>query len=122
MFSEDFADRYLIVSHAQTCRPYRIVGTAYGRERSGSYVMYLKLFPRVPYFIVRNRFRPEVYTIFSGRDRLKNGDYHYFGRIGSAVDVISTGSIEIYLPDLRQIYYLRPDPLGASRPVPLMAS
>jgi|GEM_PF-3262365 len=122
MFKGNTTERFVIVSHTQTTGPYRTVGSAYGIVSKGSYILYLKLFPGVPYFIERNRSRSGAYDIFSGRENLANGEYRCFGRIGNAVDVIQTGSIEIYLPDLRQIYYLRPNPPRFGQSFSRMAS
>jgi hypothetical protein len=122
MFKGNSTERFVIVSHTRTTRPFRTVGSAYGTVSSGSYILYLRIFAGVPYFIERNRSRSGAYDVFSGRESLPNGEYRYFGRIGNAVDVIETGSIEIYLPDLRQIYYLRPNPPRFGDPFTRMAS
>ncbi len=122
MFKGNSTERFVIASHTQTTRPYRTVGSAYGTVSGGSYILYLRLFAGVPYFIERSRSRSGAYDVFSGRESLPNGEYRYFGRIGNAVDVIQTGSIEIYLPDLRQIYYLRPNPPRFGEPWTRLAS
>ena len=110
MFNKLNLERFLIVSHNLTDKPFRIVGTAYGSSRAGTYVISMRLFPGTEFYLSRDRYRPNQYVIYSGRQKLVNGEFLYHGSVGNGVDVFRTGEIELYLPDLRQIYYLSPDP------------
>ncbi len=49
------------------------------------------------------------YVIFSGRSE-NSGTVRYFAKVGSAVLIPKKNAIEIHLPDLRQVYYLKLEP------------
>ncbi len=103
-------ERYLIVSHSETDQPYRIVGSAYKNVQHEHYKFYLRMLPGLPYFLAPHHDRNWEYLIFSGCEKKANGDFRFFCKIGSAIFLPDKKSIEIHLPDLRQIYYLRLEP------------
>jgi hypothetical protein len=109
MADTELAERYLVVSHNRTKKPYRVAGSAYGKKSETYYVLYLRLFPGVPFFVESNHDRSWEYTVFSGRAFKDDGSARFFCQVGTGVYLGDTKSIEVFLPDLRQVYYLRLD-------------
>ncbi len=103
----DVQQRYLVVSHLENDRPYRIVGSANKKSQENYFVFFLRLLPGIPFYIAPHRERAGEYLVFSGRSRRDDGEYRFFCKIGSAVQLYQKNAIEIHLPDLRQVYYLK---------------
>ncbi len=110
MDSIELEARYLVVSHNQSERPYRIVGSAFKKPGDDYYTLYLRLLPGIPFFIVPHRDRCWEYLIFSGRGTKSDGSSRFFCKIGSGVCLSQNDSIELHVPDLRQVYYLKLEP------------
>lgn len=103
----EIQERFLVVSHTQSDRPYRVVGSAYRKPKEKYYTFYLRLLPGVPFYIAPHRDRSWEYVIFSGRASNADGSPRFFCKIGSGVYLTQSNAIELHLPDLRQVYYLK---------------
>jgi hypothetical protein len=103
-------ERFLIVSHVCSDDRHRIVGSAYKSEDEDHYRFFLRMFPGTPYYLVPHRERSWEFLVFSGREKRANGSSRFFCKIGSAIHLPEKNVIEIHLPDLRQVYYLRMEP------------
>lgn len=110
MIATELQERFLVVSHLATERPYRIVGSAYKKIGEDHYNFYLRLLPGIPFFVAPHRDRNWEFLVFSGRSKRDNGGYRFFCKIGSGVYLPEKNAIEIHLPDLRQVYYLKLEP------------
>jgi hypothetical protein len=106
----DLQERYLIVSHNQTEHPFRIVGSAYKKPDESHFRIYFRLFPGVRYYLAPNRDRDWEYLLFSGGETQSDGSMRFFCKIGSGVYLSKTNTVEIHVPDLRQVYYLKLEP------------
>ena len=106
----EMEQRFLVVSHTQAERPYRIVGSAYKKLKETHYVLYLRLLPGIPYYIAPHRDRPWEFVIFSGCATSENKPPRFFCKIGSGVYVSKNNTLELHLPDLRQVFYLKLEP------------
>lgn len=103
-------ERYLVFSHLEKERPYRVVGSAYKRQDRSEFILYLRILPGVKFYIVPHRDREGwEYVIFSGRSE-KVESTRYFSKVGSAIYLQKINAIEIHLPDLHQTYYLKLEP------------
>lgn len=104
-------ERYLVVSHLEDDRPYRIVGSAYRMQGEQDLTLHLRILPGVSFYMTPHRERIGwEYIIFSGRNKNPNGGARFFSKIGSAAFLAKKNAIEIHLPDLKQVYYLKLDP------------
>ena len=103
-------ERFKIVSHTQTDKPYRIVGSAYKDVQQNYFKIFLRLFPGIPYYLAPHRDRNWEYLVFSGCDQRDGKAARFFCKIGSAVHLPEKNAIEIHLPDLRQVFYLSLEP------------
>lgn len=106
----DIQERFLVVSHLESDRPYRIVGSANKKTSEKYFVFFLRLLPGIPFYIVPHRDRAGEYLVFSGRSKKDDGSYRFFCKLGSAIQLFQKNVIEIHLPDLRQVYYLKLEP------------
>ena len=106
----EIQERYQIVSHLESDRPSRIVGSSYKKVGEDYYAIYLRLLPGIPFFIVPNRERSWEFLIFSGRSKRDDGSFRFFCKMGSAIHLPEKNAIEVHLPDLRQVYYLKLEP------------
>ena len=97
-------ERYLVVSHTQTERPYRIVGSAYKRPGTDHFRLHFRLFPGVKYYIAPHRDRTWEYVVFSGCEVSDDGSPRFFCKIGTGVHLTANDTIELHIPDLRQVY------------------
>ena len=102
--------RHLVVSHLENDRPYRIVGSAIKKENESHFLLFLRILPGIPFHIVPHRERMGEYLVFSGRKKSLDGGLSFFCKVGSAIQLFDKNVIEIHLPDLRQVYYLKLDP------------
>ena len=104
------SERFLVISHLEEDRPYRVVGSAYKKEGIDEFILYFRILPGVKFYLVSHRDRAGwEYVIFSGRSG-RDDSARYFAKVGSAVLIPKKNAIEIHLPDLRQVYYLKLDP------------
>lgn len=104
-------ERYLVVSHLDEDRPYRVVGSAYKLQGGSDLTLHLRILPGVSFYITPHRDRKGwEYIIFSGRSKTANGESRFFAKVGSAIYVPKKNAIEIHLPDLKQVYYIKLDP------------
>ena len=103
-------ERFMIVSHTQTEKPYRIVGSAYKNVKEDYFKFFLRLLPGIPYYLAPHRDRNWEYLVFSGCAKRGASSARFFCKIGSAVLLPEKNAIEIHLPDLRQVFYLRLEP------------
>lgn len=110
MIATEVQERFLVVSHLEVDRPYRIVGSAYKKTGESHFDFYLRLLPGIPFFIAPHRDRSWEFLVFSGRSKRHDGSYRFFCKIGSAVYLPDKNAIEVHLPDLRQVYYLKLEP------------
>lgn len=106
----NLSERYLVLSHLEEDRPYRIVGSAYRKLGEDDFILYLRILPGVKFYITPHRDRLGwEYIVFSGKNN--QGDRaRYFAKVGSAVFIAKKNAVQIHLPDLRQVYYLKLDP------------
>lgn len=101
-------ERYLVVSHLEEDRPFRVVGSAYKAQDEQDLTLYLRILPGVSFYMTPHRDRSGwEYVIFSGRNKNSEGASRYFAKVGSAILLPKKNAIEIHLPDLRQVYYLK---------------
>lgn len=107
MDTTEIQERFLVVSHTQTERPFRIVGSAYKKKKENFYILFLRMLPGIPYYITPHRDRPWEFVIFSGRTESGRNDGRFFCKIGSGVYISKTNTIQLHLPDLRQVYYMK---------------
>lgn len=110
MDSIELEERFLVVSHNRTEKPYRIVGSAYKSPGANYFTLYFRLFPGVKYYIAPHRDRAWEYVVFSGCKTRDDGSLRFFCKIGTGVHLTGDESIELHVPDLRQIYYIKLDP------------
>jgi hypothetical protein len=103
----EIQERYQIVSHLAGDRPYRVVGSAYKKNGEDYYSMYLRLMPGTPFYISPHWDRAWDYLIFSGRSKRNDGSYRFFCKIGSAIYLSAQNVLEVHIPDLRQVYFLK---------------
>lgn len=104
------SERYQVMSHLEVDRPYRVVGSAYRKQGLDEFILYLRILPGVKFYMTPHRDRKGwEYVIFSGRSE-NSGTVRYFAKVGSAVLLPKKNAIEIHLPDLRQVYYLKLEP------------
>lgn len=101
--------RYLIINHLENNRPYRIVGSANRKENENFYSLFLRILPGTPFYIVPHRERSGEYLIFSGKKKTSEGNWTFFCKVGSGLQLFNKNIIEVHLPDLRQVYYLKLD-------------
>ena len=106
---ENIEERFLIVSGEEE-GPCRIVGSAYKKASEEHFRLFLRLLPGIPYFLAQHRDRNWEYLVFSGCAKKTDGTSRFFCKIGSGVYLPEKRSVEIHLPDLNQIYYLRLEP------------
>lgn len=106
----NLSERYLVLSHLEVDRPYRVVGSAYRQLGQDDFILYLRILPGVKFYITPHRDRVGwEYVIFSGKNN-QGENARYFAKVGSAVFIPKKNAIEIHLPDLRQVYFLKLDP------------
>jgi hypothetical protein len=104
-------ERYLVVSHLEEDRPYRVVGSAYKVQGEQDLTLHLRILPGVSFYMTPHRDRSGwEYVIFSGRNKNSDGGSRFFAKVGSAILLPKKNAVEIHLPDLRQVYYLKLDP------------
>lgn len=104
-------ERYLVVSHLEEDRPYRVVGSAYKKQGESDLTLHLRILPGVSFYITPHRDRKGwEYVIFSGKNKNAVGEIRFFSKVGSAIYIPKKNAIEIHLPDLKQVYYLKLDP------------
>ena len=104
-------ERFLVVSHLEEDRPFRVVGSAYKAQDEKDLTLHLRILPGVSFYITPHRDQSGwEYVIFSGREKKPNGTSRFFAKVGSAILLPKKNAIEIHLPDLRQVYYLKLDP------------
>ena len=107
---QNIEKRYLVISHLEQDRPFRIVGSANKKENETHYTLFLRILPGIPFHIVPHRDRMGEFLVFSGKKKKPEGGLAFFCKVGSAIHLFSSNVIEIHLPDLRQVYYLKLDP------------
>ena len=110
MNMQSLEKRHLVVSHLENDRPFRIVGSANKKEEETHYTLFLRILPGIPFYIVPHRERLGEYLVFSGKKKKADGSPTFFCKVGSAIQLFDKNVIEIHLPDLRQVYYLKLDP------------
>lgn len=111
MNTQNLEKRHLVVSHLENDRPFRIVGSANKKEEETHYTLFLRILPGIPFYIVPHRDRLGEYLVFSGKKKKPDGSPIFFCKVGSAIQLFDKNVIEIHLPDLRQVYYLKLDPI-----------
>lgn len=110
MNTQNIEKRHLVVSHIENDRPFRIVGSANKKEEEKHYTLFLRILPGIPFYIVRHRDRLGEYLVFSGKKKRPDSNNPiFFCKVGSAIQLFDKNVIEIHLPDLRQVYYLKLD-------------
>lgn len=110
MDTQNLEKRHLVVSHLENDRPFRIVGSANRKEAETHYTLFLRILTGIPFHIVPHRERLGEYLVFSGKRKTTDGSLKFFCKVGSAIQLFDKNVIEIHLPDLKQVYYLRLDP------------
>lgn len=110
MNMQNLEKRHLVVSHLENDRPFRIVGSANKKEEESHYTIFLRILPGIPFYIVPHRDRLGEYLVFSGKKKRADECPTFFCKVGSAIQLFDKNVIEIHLPDLRQVYYLKLDP------------
>ena len=109
MNTQNIEKRHLVVSHLENDRPFRIVGSANRKEGETHYTIFLRILPGIPFYIVAHRERLGEYLVFSGKKKRPDGTLAFFCKMGSAIQLFGKNVIEIHVPDLRQVYYLKLD-------------
>ncbi|GIL18746.1 hypothetical protein [Bdellovibrio sp.] len=110
MNTQNLEKRHLVISHLENDRPFRIVGSANKKESESHYTLFLRILPGIPFHVVPHRDRLGEYLVFSGKKKKADGSPTFFCKVGSAIQLFDKNVIEIHLPDLRQVYYLKLDP------------
>lgn len=114
--------RHLVISHMENDRPYRIVGSANRKETESHFTLFLRILPGIPFHVVPHRDRLGEYLVFSGKKKRTDGSLSFFCKVGSAIQLFDKNVVEIHLPDLRQVYYLRLDPNADAKSQELKAA
>ena len=107
MNTQNLEKRHLVVNHIETERPFRIVGTAKKKDNESHYNLFLRILPGIPYFVVPHRERKSEFAIFSGKKKREDGSLAFFCKIGSGLKLFNGKAIELHLPDLRKVLYLK---------------
>ena len=102
--------RYLIASQPIDGAQCRISGSAFKEPNENFYRVFLRLLPGIQYYLVPHRDRTWEFILFSGAAKRFDGGVRFFCKIGSGISLPEKGVIEIHLPDLQQVYYLKLDP------------
>ena len=88
----------------------RIVGSAYREVGHKHFTLYLRIFPGVPFFVTPHWTNVWEYVVFSGMDKSDRGRLRFFCKVGLGVHLSGKNAIEIHLPDLNKVYYLKLEP------------
>jgi hypothetical protein len=105
------SERYMIVDHVMKGIRHRIVGSAYRNLGESHYTLRLRILPGVAFYIVPKKGRTGwEYLIFTGKGKIKDGILRFFLQVGTGVIRTKENALELYLPDLRQVYYLKLEP------------
>lgn len=104
-------EKFLVVSHNQSARPFRVVGTAFKKESESHYRFFLRLLPGNTYYLTQHWERPWEYVIFSRVDCTSGPQPRFYCKIGSGIYLPQSETIELHLPDLRQVYYIKLKPV-----------
>lgn len=107
--NENLEKRFIVINHLENDRPYRIVGSAMKKVSENFYTLFLRILPGIPFYIVQHKDRPCEYLVFSGKKKRADGSPSFFCKVGSGILLFNKDIIEIHLPDLRQVYYVRLD-------------
>jgi hypothetical protein len=107
--NETLEKRFIVINHLENDRPYRIVGSALKKASENFYALFLRILPGIPFYIVQHKDRPGEYLVFSGKKKRPDGSLSFFCKVGSGLMLFNKEIIEIHLPDLRQVYYVRLD-------------
>lgn len=110
MNTQNLEKRHLVINHLENDRPFRIVGSANKKEGETHYTLFLRILPGIPFHIVPHRERMGEFLVFSGKKKKPEGGFTFFCKMGSAIQLFNRNVIEIHVPDLRQVYYLKLDP------------
>lgn len=107
---QNLETRHLVVNQLDQTRPFRIVGSANKKDEDKHYSLFLWILPGIPFYVVPHRERLGEYVVFSGKKKTADGKgLKFFCKVGSAIQLFDKNVIEIHLPDLRQVYYLKLD-------------